>query len=419
MLEEILTERPRCAERLRAGPAGPHIDRYVEWLVAQRYKPGTMSIYLHALARYCAWLVAEGRVIGKDAIEAFAAFRSHLADRGVLYRPKGTSRGKLTCDISAIRKFTEFLVDVGVAMPAPQDATIEERYPILGDFADWAKRHRGLQASSVRVYLTVLERFVRVLGEDPSTYTAATVRGFVLAEGGKFGVERATTITIATRALLRFLFATGRLPSALDGAIPFPARWGLASLPRFIEPEEVDEALAACDPATPAGQRDRAIVLLFARLGLRAGEVAGLRFDDIDWSRGVLGVSGKGRRRHWMPLPQEVGDAILAYMQGTRPRIADPHVFLRLVAPYRRLGMEAVANVGVRALRRAGVRSPSYGSHVFRHSVATTMLRNGASLEGVGAVLRHRRPETTAIYAKVDLGMLAEIAQPWPEASPC
>jgi site-specific recombinase XerD len=241
----------------------------------------------------------------------------------------------------------------------------------------------------------------------------------VLTESGKFGVERAGTITIATRGLVRFLVAKGRLTEGMEGAIPYPAKWGLASLPRFIEADEVEKAVAACDPSTPAGQRDRAIVLLFARLGLRAGEVAALCFDDIDWSGGVLGVSGKGRRHCLMPLPQDVGDATLAYIRDTRPRVANTHLFLGHSAPHRELSVEGVAKVGARALRRAGVQSPSYGSHVFRHSVATTMLRGGASLAAVGAVLRHSRPETTAHYAKVDLGMLSEIAQPWPEVSPC
>ena len=170
---------------------------------------------------------------------------------------------------------------------------------------------------------------------------------------------------------------------------------------------------------TKVGARDSAIILLLARLGLRAGEVAALRLADVDWTGGRLSVAGKGRRQHWMPLPQDVGDAMLAYLRDARPDVHSEFVFLRVIAPYRGIKMETVAHVAKVAIRRSGVNAPSVGSHVFRHSVATTMLRQGATLAGVGAVLRHCLPVTTAHYAKVDLGMLAEIAQPWPEVSPC
>jgi integrase len=320
-----------------------------------------------------------------------------------------------------VRRFPDFLIEAGVATPRRREPSIEERYPLLQEFAAWQTRHRGLRASSVRAYLVVLERLLITVGTDPTTYTATRLREFVCNEGAKFGIERAATITVATRSLVRFLVATGRAPAGMDQAIPRAAIWGRfrSSLPRYIEPDDIERAIASCDPATPAGTRDRAIVLLLARLGLRAGEVAALRFDDIDWADGRIGVTGKGRRRHWLPLPQEVGDAILAYVRGVRPEVASAFVFVRLLAPFGGLRMETVANVAARSLRRSGVKAPTYGSHVFRHSVATTMLREGATLAGIGAVLRHRSPETTAHYAKVDIAMLAEIAQPWPEVSPC
>ena len=154
-----------------------------------------------------------------------------------------------------------------------------------------------------------------------------------------------------------------------------------------------------------------------ARLGLRANEVASLKIADIDWINGRFAVCGKSRRQEWLPLPQEVGDAVLAYLRHGRPHLNVPEVFLSVVAPRRPMTHFAVCGVAKAALRRAGVNAQSKGSHVFRHSVATTMLRQGASLAGVGAVLRHRSPKTTLHYAKVDFGRLSEIAQPWPVSS--
>jgi integrase/recombinase XerD len=165
--------------------------------------------------------------------------------------------------------------------------------------------------------------------------------------------------------------------------------------------------------------RDRAVLLLLARLGLRASEVAQLKVADIDWRHGSLTVCGKGRRQASLPLPQEVGDAIVLYLQHGRPSLRVQEVFTSALAPFRPLSRAAVTHIVRSALRRAGVKAPVNGAHLLRHSAATAMLRQGASLAGVGAVLRHRSTSTTAHYAKVDFGLLSEIAQPWPEVPSC
>ena len=160
-------------------------------------------------------------------------------------------------------------------------------------------------------------------------------------------------------------------------------------------------------------------LLLLARLGLRASEVAGLKFTDVDWTHGLLTVSGKGRRQERLPLSQEIGEALLCYLRQGRPPLRTPEVFTSVVAPLRPLTRAGVTHIVRAALRRTGIKAPINGAHVLRHSAATAMLRQGASLAGIGAVLRHRSPRTTAHYAKVDFGLLAEIAQPWPEAPSC
>jgi integrase/recombinase XerD len=200
------------------------------------------------------------------------------------------------------------------------------------------------------------------------------------------------------------------------------ANWRLAALPRYLAADDIERLVAACDRATAAGARDRAVILLCARLGLRAGDVRDMRLGDVDWSQGRLRVLGKGRCETWLPLPQEVGDAMLQYLEQYRPAIGDDHVFLRLHAPLGPLPSSGpIAKLVCRALKRAGISAPSQGAHVLRHSAATALLRQGVSLDVIGAVLRHRSVESTAHYAKVDVARLRAIAQPWAMAGgePC
>jgi site-specific recombinase XerD len=219
----------------------------------------------------------------------------------------------------------------------------------------------------------------------------------------------------------RFLIAEGKCDSRLAAAIPVVAHWRLSALPRYLQPEEVERVIASCSPTSPSGKRDRAILLLLARLGLRAGDILVLRVDDIDWKGAWISVCGKGRRLTKLPLTQEVGRAIVDYLKEERPPAETDILFLRSRAPLRAFASHAAISVIVeQAMRRAGVTCPSRGAaHVLRHSVATSMLRHGASLQDIAAVLRHRSIETTQIYAKVDIAMLQEIAQPWPEVQPC
>jgi len=229
------------------------------------------------------------------------------------------------------------------------------------------------------------------------------------SEARRHGLWRAKTVVVAVRALLRFLGATGQCPAGMQHAIPGFASWQLATVPRFLVAQDVERLIASC-PADAAGLRGKAVLLLLARLGLRASEVTGLKFADIDWTHGLLTVSGKGRRQERLPLSQEVGDALLCYLRQGRPPLRTPAVFTSVVAPLRPLTRAGVTHIVRAALRRTGIKAPINGAHVLRHSAATAMLRQGASLAGIGAVLRHRSPRTTAHYAKVDFGLLAEIA---------
>lgn len=316
----------------------------------------------------------------------------------------------------AAKLFVEYLRELDI-LPPEQRPSSDDTWPELVAFRRWIREQRGVKDSTLDTYQTVLVKFMTSLGADPAAYTASAIRMFVLESAKPHGRHWAQSITVATRAYLKYLVAMGQCPIGREHAVPSFANWQLATTPRFLGQSDIDRLLATCEGESRL--RDRAVMLLLARLGLRASEVAHLTFGDIDWKNGRITLVGKVRREEWLPLPQDVGDAILAYIERARPRIATMRVFLTDIAPIRPLSRIAVKCIVRRALDRAGIESVHRGAHVLRHSAATAMLRNGASLAGVGAVLRHRSPSTTALYAKVDIGLLSEIAQPWGGRLPC
>ena len=254
------------------------------------------------------------------------------------------------------------------------------------------------------------------LGDDPGTYDAARVRSTILdrletASRGQVGSEAS-----AFRMYLRFLGSNGLCRPELVHAVPTIPRLRGESLPRHVGRDVIERLIATCDVTTPMGMRDRAALLLLARLALRAGDVCGLTLDDIDWDRSVIRVSGKSRREAELPLPQDVGDALRDYILQARPRSGERKVFLGCRAPHLPLDNSSIGGSIVgRAIRRAGVRGVGpTSSHLFRFSAATNLLRDGVPMQAIGILLRHRSPDTTAIYARVDVPMLRELVQPWP-----
>jgi site-specific recombinase XerD len=226
---------------------------------------------------------------------------------------------------------------------------------------------------------------------------------------------RAKILVSALRSFLRYARYRGDIRSDLVAAVPSVANWSMASIPRGIAPDQVRQLLAQINRRTAVGRRDYAILLLLVRLGLRCGEVAFLELEDIDWKDGSLTVRGKGSRRVQLPLPADVGEAIAEYLRHGRPRTGSRQVFLRARAPVRGfLDPCAVRTIVSRGLKRAGIDAPTMGAHQFRHGLAADMLRHGASLSEIGEILGHRSPETTKIYAKVDLDALRTLALPWP-----
>jgi len=383
----------------------PHLGGFRTWLRAKGYRATTITELVRLLACWAERVRSTG--FGIDSIEAgFAASAAMFRGGKTARAPQGA--GAL---------FIAYLREQGIVPPPERSQRPEESWPVLAAFRTWMREQRGVAESTLDTYQSTLVDLLTTLGDDPRDYGAAAVRAFVLDRAKPHGRGRAQGIAVATRAFLRYLVATGQCPPGRDHAVPGFASWQLATTPRFLSAANLERVLAACNGEDRL--RDRAVVLLLARLGLRASEVANLGFAQIDWENGRITVVGKSRREERLPQTQEVGDAIIGYVERARPRSATALVFLTDAAPVQPLSRVAVKCIVRRALTRAGVDSPYRGAHVLRHSAAAAMLRHGVSLAGIGAVLRHRSPSMTALYAKVDIVLLSEIAQPWGGRLPC
>jgi site-specific recombinase XerD len=317
--------------------------------------------------------------------------------------------------IFGARLFRHHLVEIGVCQSAAGVSPHAEP-SLVADFKAWLRKHRGASDSTIKLYARDAAHFMAALGDDPERWEPAAIRSFFLDRASHCGAGTVEKLTTSLRAFLRYLAVKGCCQAGLADVVPSYAHWQLADLPRYLTAEQVNRLIAACDGDVVGRRRDRAIILLLARLGLRAGDVAQLRLDDIEWKTGSLRVSGKSRYEVRLPLPQDVGDAIAAYLARRPSTCASDHVFLRNIAPFRpfRNG-DGVSSMVRHLMRRASVAAPVKGAHVLRHTAATEMLRHGVPLEKIGLVLRHRGVDTTARYAKVDITLLKQIAQPWPE----
>jgi site-specific recombinase XerD len=286
-------------------------------------------------------------------------------------------------------------------------------------FERYLRNERRLAEAAVVNYVPFIRRFLADrFGDRPvrlSRLCAGDVVQFVQRQAPRLHLKRAKLLTTALRSFLHYVRYRGDIASDLAAAVPTVANWSMTSIPRAIPAEAARRLLASIDRHTATGRRDYAIVLLLARLGLRAGEVVRLELVDIDWNAGSLSVQGKGGQRSTLPLPADVGAATAAYLRYGRPPSSSRRVFLRAKAPIRGLlGPQAISSLVQHNLARAGIQAPTHGAHQFRHALATEMLRHGASLTEIGEVLRHRSPQTTMIYAKVDLESLRTLALPWP-----
>jgi site-specific recombinase XerD len=291
----------------------------------------------------------------------------------------------------------------------------------VGRYEEYLRAERGLSGATVAGYLPYVRRFVdERFGEQPlhpRELGPRDVSGFIVRYAPSMSPGRAKLMVAALRSFLRFLFQRGHTEANLAEAVPAVADWRLSTIPKYLSVEEIEGLLDACDQSTRTGRRDYAILVLLARLGLRAGEVVALELDDIDWRAGEIVVRGKGLLHNRLPLLPEVGDALAAYLRSDRPLVSTRRVFVCMRAPLRGFaGSGTVSTIVRRALERAGLNPPVKGAHLLRHSMATEMLRRGASMAEIGEILGPRSPNTTEIYAKIDFASLRPLAQPWPVA---
>jgi integrase/recombinase XerD len=390
-----------------SGPLEPFAAGFAVWLSGRGYPPSSAARQLQLMAHMSRWLLAEGlgaRELSDDAVEAFVVSR-----RACGYSGHRTSR--------ALVGLLFYLRDVG-AVPVAAAPSLEgpvER--LLYRYRRYLVVERGVGASTIRGYVRVAGQFLddRVYSDGLGLehLRAGDVMAFVVARCPSQSQGSARLTVRALRSLLGFLYLEGVIDRPLVGAVPSVASWRLSGLPKGLSRVEVAGLLESCDRASAVGRRDLAMLMLLARLGLRAGEVARLELDDIDWRTGEIVVRGKGDRHERLPLPGDVGETITAYLRDGRPTTARGRtVFVRVMAPHRELTGDGVSAVVAAGARRAGL--GVIHSHRLRHTVASDLLRAGSSLVEVGQVLRHRSMLTTSIYAKVDLEALRTIARSWP-----
>lgn len=400
---------------LRAGPAGRWLDGFADVLSREGYAQLTARRYIQAAQHFVAWANRAGISVGNLTEQALEQFGRHLP------RWRGPRHGHAYRSLfHGARLFMRHLDEAGTIRLAVAKDCVPEP-PLMLAFSQWMRDRRGTCEATLYNYGNHIRELLQHVGEDPARFDARSLRQFVMAGKQVYGWAKAKQRTTALRMFLRFLIEQGQCPSALEAAIPVLAHWRLSSLPRYLQEADVERLIASCDPASQVGLRDHAILLLLARLGLRAGDIVQLRLQDIDWKGGWIQVSGKSLRQTRLPLSHEVGQALVAYIKKGRPQTGADALFLRCRAPFRAFGSHSTVSVIVdRAFRRAQVVRPSRGAaHLLRHSFATSLLRHGASLQEVATMLRHKSTATTQIYAKVDVTALRKIAQPWPEVQPC
>lgn len=389
------------------GPLEAYVAGFRGELQRLGYTPLSAAGHVRLMAHLSRWMAREGlpaAALTASTVDAYFAER-----RAAGYVNERTAR--------ALQPLVTYLRGLGVTRQGPAVTPTGPVEVLLARFQDYLLVERGLTATTAALNVRLARPFLtsRAHGAgqlDLASLDAAEVAAFVVAQSRERprSVKRIVT---AVRSLLGFLHVAGLIDQPLAAGMPSPTGWTLTGLPRGLNPSQVAALFASCDRSTPTGCRDFAILTLLVRLGLRAGEVATLAFDDIDWRRGELTVRGKGNRHDRLPLPADVGQAIVDYLQQARPDTAQGRaVFVRAQAPYRALTSNGVTTIVLIAGRRAGI--GRVAAHRLRHTAATAMLDTGGSLGEIGQVLRHRRALTTALYAKVDTAGLRRLARPWP-----
>ena len=400
--------KPETRLRLRQGPLGGYMDRYADWLAEQGFCRVHARLQLAQISDFSRWLGEQGLTLVKVQP---ATIDSFLEDRRRRVKPHA--------ERSTLQRFLR-LVRPEACREASLPPTASQ--VLLQDFRRHFLEERGAAHVSYLTFQPILQQFLSDCFPDGTIdctrLTAEEVIGFVRRQARRRSSGRAKVLVTALRVFLRYLRQRGDITSDLAASVPCVAMWSGSTIPKFLARDQVRQVLAQCDRNCALGKRNFAILLLLGRLGFRADEIVRLTLDSIEWEKGCIAFRGKGGYWAQMPLPADVGEAIVGYLQRGRPPSACRRLFLRHVAPKTGFANSgAIASLVRRAIIRAGINSPRKGSHLFRHSLATRMLNEGSSLPEIAELLRHQSIETTNLYAKVDIHALRSIALPWPEGA--
>jgi site-specific recombinase XerD len=408
MLEDFVV--PTTVERLRACVLGPHLDAFFTRLADLGYRPPTIRHKLWVVSELTRWM-AEQHLAPVDLDERRAEeFVEARRRRG------RTCRGFRRTVILLLEQLRSVGV-VPTSEPACDDSPMTA---LLARYEGYLRRERALAQGTIAAYLPLVRAFVDERLDagamGPVALSVGDIRDFLLGRVRRLAPKRVQCLGTALRSFLRFLFLRGEIATDLTHAVPTVRQWRLSSVPRHLPARDVERLLRACKrPSVSTGCRDHAILLLLARLGLRASEVIALELDDLRWREGEIVVRGKGLVRDRLPLLPDVGEALALYLSKDRPSGNSRCVFLCSRAPHRGFSHPStISTIVARALVRAGLAPAKRGAHLLRHSLATAMAQRGASFAEIGQVLRHRSPNTTEIYAKLDFGALRDVALPWP-----
>jgi site-specific recombinase XerD len=397
---------PDLLDRLRVGPLASYLDAYLKRIEQEGFLPSSVPMQLYAIARFSNWLHMSQ--LGLHQVDEATVER-------FLKRDPETFHGS---EPAPLRRVLAMLREIGVTVAkAPEPRNRQQQ--LIDEYRRYLLQERGLAESSVLNYVPFAEQLLsNRFGESDLNFpelTATDVTKFMQDRVLQLKHGRAKLLVTGLRSFLRYLRHQGEISVDLARCVPPVAVWSLSTLPKFLPAGTVQRVLDHCGRDTPDGKRNYAVLMLLARLGLRACEIVSLGLDDIDWDNGRVTIRCKGGRWAQLPLPADVGEALATYMRSGRPTCACRRVFLRHRAPIRGFGHSiTVSTIVRRALIGAGIDSARKGAHLFRHTLATDLLRNGASLDEIGEVLRHRSPNTTALYAKVDLTALRTLALSWP-----
>lgn len=387
------------------------IEPFLEQLRALRYADETVQRKLAAAREFAQW--AQQNLITADNLNGGSAAEF------VARLPQG-AKTRVAMERAAVRMFLRHLYTRGcLQSPGPEETSGRDSY--LHRYERYLRTDRGLADNSVHVYLPFIRDFLNeqtfqagCLNRD--AFETLNIRSFLLTRTKDRSDEYTRLLATSLRSFFRFLFFAGETARDLSNSVPMVRKYRRSVPPTFLPPEQTERVLTATDRTTATGRRDYAVLLLLARLGLRAGEVVSLELDDLRWRAGEIVVRGKGRMLDHLPLIRDVGEALATYVREDRGVSSSRRVFLRTWAP--RVGLTGPAAVGHivrKALARAGIRRSGRGAaHLFRHGLATKMIRHGASLTEIAEVLRHRSQNTTAIYSQVSFETLRTVAQPWP-----